>query len=110
MVVDDSRILNEEGLRVRDEFAKHKLLDAVGDLYLIGFRLVGRFHGYRSGQAINNDLLRKVQETPSAFEVVSYESDCVVPQSYPRKDALPALGSMLVIIASFGAESRNSQF
>ena len=90
VVVDDSRILNEEGLRVRDEFAKHKLLDAVGDLYLIGFSLVGRFHGYRSGHTINNALLRKVLETPRAFEVVSYESDCVVPKSYQRTDALPA--------------------
>ena len=87
MCIRDS---NEEGLRVRDEFAKHKLLDAVGDLYLIGFSLVGRFHGYRSGHTINNALLRKVLETPSAFEVVSYESDCVVPQSYRPKDALPA--------------------
>ena len=89
VVVDDSRILNEEGLRVRDEFTKHKLLDAVGDLYLIGFSLVGRFHGYRSGHTINNALLRKVLETPRAFEVVSHESDCVVPKSYHRKDALP---------------------
>ena len=90
VVVDGTRILNEEGLRVRDEFAKHKLLDAVGDLYLIGFSIIGRFHGYRSGHTLNNALLKKVLATPCAFDVVSYQSDCVVPQSYQRKDALPA--------------------
>ena len=89
MVVDDCRILNEEGLRVRDEFAKHKLLDAVGDLYLIGFSVVGRFCGYRSGHTINNALVKKVLATPSSCEVVTYESDCAVPRSYQRKAALP---------------------
>jgi UDP-3-O-[3-hydroxymyristoyl] N-acetylglucosamine deacetylase len=89
-VVDDSRILNAGGLRVRDEFAKHKILDAVGDLYLIGFSLVGRFHGYRSGHTINNGLLKKVLATPDAFDVVCYDSDCGVPHSFQRKAALPA--------------------
>ena len=72
VVVDDSRILNEEGLRVRDEFAKHKLLDAIGDLYLMGYSVVGRFHGYRSGHSINNALLRKVLATPSSFDIVCH--------------------------------------
>ncbi|MFL2518105.1 MAG: UDP-3-O-acyl-N-acetylglucosamine deacetylase [Candidatus Azotimanducaceae bacterium] len=90
VVVDDSRILNAGGLRVRDEFAKHKLLDAVGDLYLIGFSLVGRFHGYRSGHTTNNGLLKKVLATPDAFEVVCYDSDCGVPHSFQRNAALPA--------------------
>tara|TARA_B100001093_G_scaffold145259_2_gene137876 strand:+ start:3941 stop:4867 length:927 start_codon:yes stop_codon:yes gene_type:complete len=89
VVVDDCRILNEEGLRVRDEFAKHKLLDAVGDLYLIGFSVVGRFCGYRSGHTTNNALVKKVLATPGSFEVVTYESDCAVPRSYQRKAALP---------------------
>ena len=89
MVVDDSRILNEEGLRVRDEFAKHKLLDAIGDLYLMGFSLVGRFHGYRSGHSMNNALLKKVLATPSSFDIVCYETDCAVPPAYQRKIATP---------------------
>ena len=89
VVVDDSRILNEEGLRVRDEFAKHKLLDAIGDLYLMGFSLVGRFHGYRSGHSMNNALLRKVLATPSSFDIVCYETDCAVPPAYQRKIATP---------------------
>ena len=85
VVVDDSRIVNEEGLRVRDEFAKHKLLDALGDLYLLGFSLLGRFHGYRSGHSINNALLRKVLANPSSFDVICYEPDCAVPPAYQRK-------------------------
>ena len=89
VVVDDSRILNEEGLRVRDEFAKHKLLDAIGDLYLMGFSLVGRFHGYRSGHSMNNALLKKVLATPSSFDIVCYETDCAVPPAYQRKIATP---------------------
>lgn len=87
VVVDDSRILNEDGLRVRDEFAKHKLLDAIGDLYLMGCSLIGRFHGYRSGHSINNALLRKVLATPSSFDVVCYSSGCGVPPAYQRKIA-----------------------
>ena len=93
VVVDDSRILNEEGLRVRDEFAKHKLLDAIGDLYLMGFSLVGRFHGYRSGHSINNALLRKVLATPSSFDIVSYETDCAVPPSLSTKNRHAGLAS-----------------
>lgn len=89
VVVDDSRILNEEGLRVRDEFAKHKLLDAIGDLYLMGFSLVGRFHGYRSGHSMNNALLKKVLATPSSFDIVCYETDCAVPPAYQRRIATP---------------------
>ena len=87
VVVDDSRILNEDGLRVRDEFAKHKLLDAIGDLYLTGCSVIGRFHGYRSGHSINNALLRKVLATPSSFDVVCYTADCGVPPAYQRKVA-----------------------
>ena len=90
VVIDDTRILNEGGLRVQDEFAKHKLLDAVGDLYLIGFSVVGRFCGYRSGHTLNNALVKKVLATPSSFDVVCYESDRVVPHSYQRQASLLA--------------------
>ncbi|GGK76873.1 UDP-3-O-acyl-N-acetylglucosamine deacetylase [Amphritea balenae] len=83
IVVDDYRILNEDGLRYDDEFVKHKVLDAVGDLYLLGKSLIGEFHGFKSGHYLNNLLLRKLLETEDAFEVVTFEEeDESVPISY----------------------------
>ena len=70
IVVDDYRILNEDGLRFDDEFVKHKVLDAIGDLYLLGSSLVGTFEGYRSGHALNNKLLRALMATEDAWEYV----------------------------------------
>ena len=58
IVLDDYRVLNEDGLRYEDEFVKHKILDAIGDLYLLGHSLIGAFYGYKSGHALNNKLLR----------------------------------------------------
>ena len=58
IVLDGRRVVNEEGLRFKDEFVRHKLLDAVGDLFLAGAPLIGHFHGFRSGHALNNALLR----------------------------------------------------
>ena len=58
IVLDDYRVLNEDGLRYEDEFVKHKILDAIGDLYLLGHSLIGAFYGYKSGHALNNQLLR----------------------------------------------------
>ncbi len=75
VVVDEYRILNEEGLRLDDEFAKHKILDAIGDLYLLGHPIIGAFQGIRSGHATNNALLRKLLAAPDAFEIVSFD-DC----------------------------------
>ncbi len=83
IVVDDYRILNEDGLRYDDEFVKHKVLDAVGDLYLLGKSLIGEFHGFKSGHYLNNLLLRKLLENEDAWEVVTFEDqDSAVPISY----------------------------
>lgn len=73
--IDDYQILNEDGLRFQDEFVKHKLLDVIGDLYLLGRPLVGRFHGYKSGHALNNKLARALMRCEDAFEVVTVERD-----------------------------------
>lgn len=71
IVMDDYRILNEDGLRYEDEFVKHKVLDAVGDLYLLGYSLIGAFSGYKSGHELNNTLLRTLLANQSAWEMVS---------------------------------------
>ena len=73
IVVDDYRIMNEDGLRYEDEFVKHKVLDAIGDLYLLGHSLIGAFHGYKSGHALNNRLLRALIEAEDAWEMITYE-------------------------------------
>ena len=88
IVVDDSKILNEDGLRVRDEFVKHKVLDAIGDLYLLGCSLIGSFHGHKSGHGPNNALLRKLLATPDAYEIVTFASDAEVPLAYRRAGPL----------------------
>ena len=82
VVVDDYRVLNEDGLRYEDEFVKHKILDAIGDLYLLGHSLIGAFHGYKSGHQLNNRLLRELLATKDAWELVSYESAEVAPISF----------------------------
>ncbi len=73
IVVDDFKVLNEEGLRYENEFVKHKMLDAVGDLYLVGNSLIGEYFGYKSGHHLNNLLLRKLLQTEDAYELVTYE-------------------------------------
>ena len=73
IAVDDQKILNEDGLRYEDEFVKHKILDAIGDLYLLGHSLIGSFNGYKSGHELNNTLLRTLIEDPSAWEAVTFE-------------------------------------
>lgn len=85
IVVDDYRILNDDGLRYDDEFVKHKVLDAVGDLYLLGNSLIGEFFGYKSGHYLNNMLLRELLETPDAWEVVTFEKPAEqAPISYQK--------------------------
>ncbi len=81
IVVDDHGIVNEEGLRFADEFVRHKMLDAIGDLYLVGHSVIGRFEGYKSGHALNNLLLRALLEQPDCYEIVSFddETDCPIP-------------------------------
>ncbi|SHF49910.1 UDP-3-O-[3-hydroxymyristoyl] N-acetylglucosamine deacetylase [Modicisalibacter ilicicola DSM 19980] len=73
IVVDDYRILNEGGLRYDDEFVKHKVLDAIGDLYQLGYSLIGEFRGVKSGHALNNQLCRAVLDNPDAWEIVTFE-------------------------------------
>lgn len=75
IVVDDYRILNEDGLRYEDEFVKHKVLDAIGDLYLLGKSLIGEFKGHKSGHGLNNKLLRELIRQPDAWEVVTFEGE-----------------------------------
>ena len=73
IVLDQYRVLNSDGLRYEDEFVKHKVLDAIGDLYLLGHPLIGAFSGYKSGHALNNLLLRKLLEAQHAWEYASFE-------------------------------------
>ena len=82
VVLDDYRILNEDGLRYEDEFVKHKVLDAIGDLYLLGHGLLGAFSGYKSGHELNNLLLRDLLEQPSAWEEVTFDDSESIPVSY----------------------------
>ena len=91
VVVDEYRVLNRDGLRYEDEFVKHKILDAVGDLYLLGQPLIGEFYGYKSGHALNNQLLHNLLAEPSAWEEVSFtdtEAQQAVPIPYTQP--LPA--------------------
>ncbi len=72
VVMDEYRVLNEDGLRFRDEFVRHKVLDAIGDLYLLGANLIGEFSGYKSGHSLNNALLRALIASPTSWEEVSF--------------------------------------
>ena len=82
VVVDEYRILNEDGLRYEDECVKHKILDAIGDLYLLGHSLIGAFKGYKSGHELNNRLLKELLATKTAWELVSYENEEKLPISF----------------------------
>ncbi|MGI3129792.1 MULTISPECIES: UDP-3-O-acyl-N-acetylglucosamine deacetylase [Halopseudomonas] len=84
IVVDEYRVLNEDGLRYEDEFVRHKILDAIGDLYLLGKSLVGEFRGYKSGHGLNNKLLRALLATPDAWEVVTFDDAGTAPISFMR--------------------------
>ena len=82
IVLDDYRVLNEDGLRYEDEFVRHKILDAVGDLFLIGGNILGAFSGYKSGHALNNRLVRAVLADVRAWEAVSFTDAGKAPASY----------------------------
>lgn len=82
VVVDDYRILNEDGLRYEDECVKHKILDAIGDLYLLGHSLIGAFTGYKSGHELNNRLLRDLLADQEAWELVSFKDEIETPISF----------------------------
>jgi UDP-3-O-[3-hydroxymyristoyl] N-acetylglucosamine deacetylase len=86
IVIDDFRVLNEDGLRYDDEFVKHKILDAVGDLYLLGHSLIGEYIGYKSGHGLNNRLLRELLQQQDAWEFVEFPEE-TAPVSYMRPAA-----------------------
>ncbi|GAB2795891.1 UDP-3-O-acyl-N-acetylglucosamine deacetylase [Halomonas shantousis] len=88
IVVDDYRIVNQDGLRYEDEFVKHKVLDAIGDLYQLGYSLIGEFRGFKSGHGLNNQLCRALIEQPDAWEIVTYEDET---QLAPISYAAPAM-------------------
>jgi len=87
IVVDDYRVLNEDGLRYDDEFVKHKILDAVGDLYLLGHSLIGEFVGHKSGHGLNNRLLRELLQQEDAWEFVEFTDTETSPITYMRPAA-----------------------
>jgi len=82
IVLDDFRVLNEDGLRYEDEFVKHKILDAIGDLYLLGHSLIGEFSGHKSGHRLNNQLLRKLIGETQSWESVVFEKPSDAPIAY----------------------------
>ena len=82
IVLDDYRILNEDGLRYSNEFVIHKILDAIGDLYLLNHSLIGEFRAYKSGHDLNNKLLRELLEQPSTWEEATFENGRKAPISY----------------------------
>jgi UDP-3-O-[3-hydroxymyristoyl] N-acetylglucosamine deacetylase len=88
IVVDDYRVINEDGLRYEDECVKHKILDAIGDLYLLGHSLIGSFRGYKSGHELNNRLLRELIATRDAWKLVSFESESDLPISFMQPVAV----------------------
>ena len=81
VVVDDDGVLNDEGLRCEDEFVKHKILDAIGDLYVAGHPIIGAFSGYQSGHGSNNGLVRQLLADPGSYRSVTFENGCRPPVS-----------------------------
>jgi UDP-3-O-[3-hydroxymyristoyl] N-acetylglucosamine deacetylase len=82
IVVDEYRILNQDGLRYDDEFVRHKVLDAIGDLYLLGHSLIAEFRAYKSGHALNNALLRALIAQPDAWEQVTFRDGAAAPIAF----------------------------
>jgi UDP-3-O-[3-hydroxymyristoyl] N-acetylglucosamine deacetylase len=90
VVLDDYRVVNQDGLRYDDEFVKHKVLDAVGDLYLLGYSLVGAFFGHKSGHALNNRLLRELVGQQDAWEIVTFADSARMPSWLARPASISA--------------------
>jgi len=90
VVLDDYRVLNSEGLRYDNEFVKHKVLDAIGDLYLLGYPLIGRYTAFKSGHALNNAVSRLLLSRPEAFELVTFETAADVPRAFQGWRLQPA--------------------
>ena len=84
IVMDDYKVLNADGLRYDDEFAKHKILDAMGDLYLVGKPLLAAYSAFRSGHALNNLLLRELESRPEAWEIVTFDNERQAPTGFAQ--------------------------
>lgn len=84
IVMDDVKVLNADGLRYADEFVKHKILDAIGDLYVVGYPLLAAYSAFRSGHAMNNQLLRALLAQPDAYEMVSFEQEREAPAGFAQ--------------------------
>ena len=84
IVMDDYKVLNADGLRYDDEFVKHKILDAMGDLYLVGKPLLAAYSAFRSGHALNNLLLRELEAHPEAWEIVTFDSERLAPTGFAQ--------------------------
>ena len=82
IVMDDVKVLNPDGLRYDEEFAKHKILDAIGDLYCIGHAMLAAYSAFRSGHALNNQLLRALLAQPDAYEIVSFADEQQAPAGF----------------------------
>lgn len=82
IVVDDYRVLNEDGLRFADEFVRHKMLDAIGDLFMCGYNIIGAFTAYKSGHALNNKLLQALLDNQHAWEYVTFDDETKVPLAF----------------------------
>jgi len=82
IVMDDYKVLNADGLRYDDEFVKHKILDAMGDLYIVGKPLLAAYSAFRSGHAMNNRLLRELLSQPDAYEIVSFDKSSQAPKGF----------------------------
>lgn len=90
IVIDDADVLNPEGLRYPDEFVRHKILDAIGDLYIVGHPIIGAFEGYKSGHAVNNALLRAVLADETAYEWVTFDEGDELPGAFFEVEAFTA--------------------
>jgi UDP-3-O-[3-hydroxymyristoyl] N-acetylglucosamine deacetylase len=90
IVIDDYKVVNEEGVRFQDEFVKHKILDAIGDLYLLGHGLIGSFSAYKSGHHLNNLLLRELINNVHAWEEVTIQNDSESPIFYSTPEPVIA--------------------
>lgn len=88
IVLDEFRILNEEGLRFNDELVRHKMLDAIGDLFMCGYNILGDFSAYKSGHGLNNKLLRAVLSNQNAWEFVTFDDKAEVPQGYQIQEQI----------------------
>jgi UDP-3-O-[3-hydroxymyristoyl] N-acetylglucosamine deacetylase len=84
IVMDDTRVLNSDGLRYAEEFVKHKILDAIGDLYCVGHPMLAAYSAFRSGHALNNQLLRALLQTEGAWEIVTFKNDQQAPSGFAR--------------------------